>query len=167
MARYSVTMKDEGRMSPIPWRLFPVPSFEWLYQPWIQEKHLIERIPNRPPAPDGVQSLFPGECATGELGKGQTAKFQMVIPNVGQKVELDCEWDHPYGRCEDVEWRKDGRVMAGNSDEPGGGTYLISLSAPSDEPKRYRMRMFWGYLPSCYVPEGWISGEGAASPDER
>ncbi len=167
MARYAVTMKDDGRMSPIPWRLFPFPMFEWLYQPSIVEQHLIERIPNRPAAPEGVQSLFPGECVTGEIAKGDTVRFQMVMPKFGQKVELHCEWDHPYGRCEDFEWKKDGKIMAKNSDEPGGGTYLVTLRAPSTEAKHYVLELFWGEQPSCQVPDGWTSGAGEALPDNR
>ena len=168
MARYSVTMKDIGRMSPIPWRLFPFPRFEWLYQPWIQEKHLVERIPNRPAAPEGVQSLFPGECVTGQIAKGDTVRFQMVMPNLGQEVTFDCECDHDtHHTCQDVEWKKDGKVMAGKIDESGGGTYLVTLRAPPAAPRHYRMRLFWGDLPSCAIPDGWIYGAEAAAPDER
>lgn len=168
MARYSVTMKDIGRMSPIPWRLFPFPRFEWLYQPWIEEQHLIERIPNRPPAPEGVQSLFPGECATGVIAKGETVRFQMVIPNFGQKVNFDCECDHDtHHTCQDVEWKKDGKVLAGESDESGGGTYLVTLRAPPTGSRHYRIKLYWGRQPGCYWPDGWVSGAEAALPDEQ
>jgi hypothetical protein len=167
MARYAVTMKDEGRMSPIPWRLFPFPRFEWLYQPWIQEQHLIERIPNRPVAPEGVQSLLPGECTTGMIAKGETVRFQMVLPRFGQKVEVDCDWDRDtYGGCKNFEWRKDGHVLSGESDEPGGGTYTMAIHAPPTEAKHYRLRLFWGNLPSCALPDGWTYRGLDAQPDE-
>ena len=179
LARYKLVMKDHGWMSPFPRRLLPFPLLEWNYRWEIEEQRLIERLPERPAAPEGVRSLFPGECATGEIHKGETLRFQVVMPSFGQKVEVLSECDgrksgHPsleeWRRCVEktpdncwpdypplkVELKKDGHLLARESDEPGGGTYEISIRAQSPTTKHYRVALYWGEFPGCPARVGWV-----------
>ena len=92
----------------------------------------------------------------------------MVMPKFGQQVTFDPECDHDsHHTCAEVEWKKDGKVLAGEIDESGGGTYLVTLRAPPTGSRHYRIKLFWGRQPGCEIPDGWIYGSEAATPDER
>lgn len=154
LARYQVTMKDDGEVSPLPVRLFP-PIFRWSPKPAMLEERFIERFPNRPKAPDGVRALFPGECVCGEIAKGETLWFQVEVPHLDQKVELVCDWDHDDGPRLEIEWKRNGQVLTELSDSAGGGNYEIRLRAPVTEAKHYRMFLSWDKVGVCHFPKGW------------
>jgi len=155
LARYRLTMKDEGYVDPWPLQLFP-PVFAWFPRPVTVENRFIDRFTGRPKAPDGVRALFPGECVNGEIVKGESLRFQVEMPHLGQKVEFLCDWDHRDGPPLASEWRRNGQVLTGEYDEPGGGTYEVTLRAPTTEAKRFRMSLYWGWEGVCLCPDGWI-----------
>jgi hypothetical protein len=114
---------------------------------------LIERFPEvRPPAPDGVKVLFPGECWAGKIAAGESLKFQVDMPDLGQKNEL-----HVYSDCFDApsfHWTRNGNPIEGKADRPGGRmTYQVELVGPSPRPKGYaipvQVGVYWGWSPDC------------------
>ena len=155
LARYQVTMRDEGEVSSMPLRLFP-PIFRWFPKPVILERRFIERLANRPKVPDGVRSIFPGECVSGEIAKGGTLRFQVEVPNLGQKVELILDWDHRNGPELAVELKRNGQLLADAGATNGGGLYEITLQAPTSEAKHYRISLQWDGYGVCPFPGGWV-----------
>jgi hypothetical protein len=147
LARYLVVDRKTGDLSPLPTQLFPYPFFSWFPHSTGVEERLIERLPPPPKPPEGVRSLLPGQCVTGEIAKGGTARFQAQVPYFGQKIGLDAKLECIYGKdfAALVEWTKNGRTIAGLTDESdGGGTYQITLRAPATEAKRYKIGVLWG-----------------------
>jgi hypothetical protein len=160
LARYLVTDRRERGLYPFPIQLFPYPFFPWFSSHSHNvELRLIERLPPPPTAPEGVRSLLPGQCVTGEIAKGETARFQVQVPNFDQKIGLDAKLECIYGKdfAALVEWSKNGRAIAGLKDESdGGGLYQITLRAPTTEAKPYSVGVFWGVQSlGCVLPKGW------------
>jgi len=159
LARYLVADRRDGYLHWFPTQLFPYPFLPLVPHTKRLEERLLERLPPPSTAPEGVRSLLPGQCVTGEIAKGETARFQVQMPYFGQKIGLDvhleciCVQDHH----EFVEWTRNSHPIAGEMDKSdGGGTYQISLRAPATEAKRYAIGVFWGVQRlGCPLPEGW------------
>jgi hypothetical protein len=160
LARYLATDTKDLGLTPLPTQLFPFPFFPWRsFQAEVEER-LIERLHLRPTASGGMHSLLPGQCITGEIGKGDTLHFRVEMPYFGQKIQLlfrdgDCEHrEHPLVS----EWSKDGQRIAGTIDESGtGGVYQIDLHSPGDGERHYQVGLYWGMAPRCGVTE-WREG---------
>jgi hypothetical protein len=159
LARYLVVNEKERDISPLPTQLFPYPFFPWFPHTKGVEERLIERLRSAPNAPEGVRSLFPGQCVTGDLAKGETARFQVQMPYFGQKIKLDVSLQYVCQKDFSglVEWTKNGRPVVGLTDEShGGGLYQITLRAPVTEAKLYVVGVFWGVQDfGCRRPKGW------------
>src|SRR5450759_1583459 len=91
LARYLVVDRKTGDLAPFPTQLFPYPFFPWFPHSTGVEERLIDRLPPSPKPPEGVRSLQPGQCLTGEIAKGGTARFQVQAPYFGQKIGLDAK----------------------------------------------------------------------------
>lgn len=159
LARYLVVSRNDGFLHPWPTQLIPYPFFPWLPLTNRLEERLIERLPPAPKAPEGVRSILPGQCMTGEIAKGDTLRFQVQMPYFGQKigldVDLECIYEKNYPGL--VQWTKNGRAIIGLIDDSdGGGTYQIELHAPATEAKRYAVGVFWGVERlRCPLPKSW------------
>lgn len=148
-ARYFVSERRKGGPLWIPRQLFPYPFFLWFSDAYTVEQRLLERLPPPAKAPDGVRSLAPGQCATGEVPKGEAHRFQVHVPDFVRDVELD-----PHLYCADgkdwsaiVEWTKDGRPLAWTHPphvSEGGGLYGITVRAPANENMAYSVGLRLG-----------------------
>jgi hypothetical protein len=155
LARYEVAMRRHGCVWPFPYCNYA----SWMS---LDEVRLVDRIQTKPKVPPGVRSLFPGECASGELPAGASAKFQVEVPDFGQRVEIFAVGDNREEVKLEVETTKNGKKMKPGSDDlmdmgtnlpgitylngremeskidgSGGGTYGILLRAPDTDSKRY------------------------------
>jgi hypothetical protein len=159
LARYLVAERRDASLYWMPTQLFP-----YLFVPLVPhtkrlEDRLLERLPPPPKAPEGVRSLLPGQCVTGELAKGETARFQVQMPYFGQRigldVDLECVYETDYEGL--VGWTRNGNPIAGLTDASnGGGLYQITLRAPTTEAKPYIVGVFWGVRDHrCHRPKGW------------
>ncbi len=159
LARYLVVDRRDAYLHWLPTQLFPYPFVPLVPGTKRLEERLLDRLPPPPKAPEGVRSLLPGQCVTGELAKGQTARFQVQMRNFGQKIGLDAKLECTYGKdfAALVRWTKNGRPIAGLTDESdGGGLYQITLRAPATEAKPYTVGVFWGVQNlDCNLPKGW------------
>jgi hypothetical protein len=159
LGRYLVTDTREIGLSPFPTQLFPYPFFPWTSLPTRVNQRLLDRLSPPPKPPEGFQTLLPGQCVTGEIAKGETARFQVQVPYFGQKIGLDAKLECMYGKDFEalVGWSKNGRPIAGLIDESdGGGLYQITLRAPTTEAKPYTVGVFWGVQSlGCVLPKGW------------
>jgi len=159
LARYLVTDEREGEISPLPTQLIPYPFFPWFPDSTTLGYQFIDRFPPPPKAPEGVRSILPGQCVTGEIAKGDTVQFQVEMPYFGQKigldVDLECIYEDNYPGL--VQWTRNGRAIRGLIDDgDGGGAYQIELHAPTTEAKRYAVGIFWGVERlRCPHPKGW------------
>jgi len=161
LARYLVVDRKTGDLSPLPTQLFPYPFFPWFPHSAGVEERLIERLPPPPKPPEGVRPLLPGQCVTGEIAKGETARFQVQVPYFGQEIKLDVKIECTYEKDlpEFVEWKKNGHPIAGLTDDShGGGTYWITLRAPTAEAKRYKIGVLWGT--SGLICRPWLEDWG-------
>lgn len=157
LARYLQTERYTGFFFPLPSQLFPYPLLTWRDATSSVETQLIERLPPPPKAPEGVRALLPGQCAFGNIARGDTQRFQVQVPyfqqTIGLKVELPCVDTTKYSGV--VEWTKDGRPIVGLFDESeSGGTYQITLRAPATRVQPYAVGVYWGDL-RCSLPIGW------------
>jgi hypothetical protein len=152
LAKYRVTVHLTRRLFPIPVRVFPYPYFAWTDGADVDYK-LLERLPLvRPPAPEGVKVLFPGECWAGKIGTGETLRFQVEMPEAGPENKL-----HLFTDCDDLSayrWTRNGVPIDGEVDKQGGkATYQIELEGPSSRPQGYaipsRVGVYWGHPPGC------------------
>jgi hypothetical protein len=160
LARYLATDTKDFGLTPLPTQLFPFPFFPWIsFQSEVEER-LIERLRLQSTAPEGMHSLLPGQCMTGNIAKGDTLRFRVEMPYFGQKIRLlfrdgDCEHqEHPLA----TEWSKNGQRISGTIDETGtGGVYQIDLHASGNGERHYQVGLYWGMEPRCGVTE-WREG---------
>ena len=161
LGRYHVTDVRDLGLYPWPTQLFPYPFFPWISLPTRVESRFLGRLPPPSNPPKGVRALFPGQCVTGEIAKGETARFQVEVPYFGQKIKLDIDLECIYEKdhSEFVKWTKSGRPIVGSIDKgDDGGTYQIALRAPTTESKRFAVGVFWGIQRlGCPLPKGWWS----------
>jgi hypothetical protein len=154
LARYAIAMRWHDCAWPFPY----CNRYAWTS---LDEVKLVDRIQTRPKVPPGVQALLLGECATGELAAGATANFRVEIPSFGQRVEIYAAGDNQRDAKLVVEIGKDGQQMEPKadgpySDNPGGGTYAITIRAPSTDSKKFILHAYWGGASAnCKVPAGW------------
>jgi hypothetical protein len=153
LARYEITMRKHDCAWPFPY------CNRWSWKS-LDEVRLINRIQTRPQAPPGVKAIFPGECVTGRLEAGETAKFQVEIPSFGQEVDIPVVCDGNRVNLE-VTISKNGAPPQSYTghlfhEDPGGGSYRISVRAPVDDFKFYTIEAYWGGGgPDCKTPVGW------------
>ena len=159
LGRYRVTERRDAYLHWFPTQLFPYPFVPLVPGTKRLEDRLLERLPPPPKAPEGVRSLLPGQCVTGELAKGETARFQVQMPYFGQEIRLDvsleCVYEEDYEGL--VEWTKNGNPITGLTDAgDGGGLYQIVLRAPETGAKPYIVGVFWGVRNHrCDRPRDW------------
>ena len=115
---------------------------------------------------------LPGECATGKLEAGTTARFQVETPNLGQKFEIHIAGDNRRNGKLAVEIGKNGQPTEPKGDaqfidELGSGTYTIALRAPPTDSKYYVVKSYWGWDESyCPIPHGWRDTMEASAGQE-
>jgi hypothetical protein len=149
-ARYFISKRRDGGPLWIPLQLFPYPFFRWFPSSHTVERRLLDHLPPPSKAPDGIRSLAPGQCATGEVPKGEAHRFEVQVPDFGQTVGLDAHLYCAYGKdwSAIVEWTKDGRTIPGRRDglrwSQGGGHYRITVRAPAKEDMAYSVGILWG-----------------------
>jgi hypothetical protein len=154
LARYAIAMRWHDCAWPFPY----CNRYAWKS---LDEVKIVDRIQKRPEVPVGVQALLPGECATGELAAGATAKFRVEIPSFGQKLTIFTAGDNQRDAKLEVDIGKNGQELKSYrgelfTDERCGGTYEILLKAPSTDLKRYMVLPYWGHHGrSCPEPQGW------------
>lgn len=160
LARYLVVNGKERDISPLPTQLFPYPFFPWFPHTKGVEERLIERLPPPTRPPEGARPLLPGQCVTGELVKGETARFQVQMPYFGQQIQLlfrdgDCQHkEHPL----EIEWSKNGQRISGTIDEARtGGLYQIALHSSGEGERHYQVGLYWGMEPWCGITK-WREG---------
>jgi hypothetical protein len=159
LARYLVADRRDASLYWMPTQLFPYPFVPLVPHTKRLEKRLLERLSPPPNAPEGVRSLLPGQCVTGELAKGEIARFQVQMPYFGQRIRLDatleCVYKEDYEGL--VEWTKNGNPISGLTDAGNdGGLYQITLRAPVSEAKPYIVGVFWGVQDfGCDRPKDW------------
>ena len=165
LARYRVTVRPFIYPVPFPVQIFPYPLFAWSEDREDKSYKLLERLPLvRLPGPEGVKVLLPGECWAGRIGTGETLKFQVEMPDVGQKNKLHLHFD-----CKDrysYHWSRNGRFIDDGVDTEGGkATYQIELEGPSPRPEGYaipyQVGVYWGDTPGC-----WRKDSGERCPEK-
>jgi len=165
LARYAIAMRRRDCF----WPFSYCNEYSWMS---LDEVNLVERIQTRPKVPPGVQALLPGECATGKLEAGTTARFQVETPNLGQKFEIHIAGDNRRNGKLAVEIGKNGQPTEPKGDaqfidELGSGTYTIALRAPPTDSKYYVVKSYWGWDESyCPIPHGWRDTMEASAGQE-
>jgi hypothetical protein len=154
LARYAIAMRRHDCVWPFPY----CNEYSWMS---LDEVKLVERIQMRLRVPPGVQAFLPGECVTGKLAEGATARFQVEVPSFGQGLEILAAGDNRLDSELQVEIEKNGQRVKSKEDGPytdksGGGTYTIALTSPSTDSKHYVLYVYWGSdSPSCKSPVDW------------
>ena len=166
LARFEIAMRRHDCAWPFPY----CNRYSWQS---LDEVRFIDRITTRPTAPPGVRALFPGECVTGELAAGASARFQVEIPSFGQKLNIEAFGDNRRDGLLEVEIEKNGQAMGSYTrkdyvDEPAGGTYQILLRAPPQDMKRYLVLAYWGYNHNlCAMSPEWRRTDEVNPPQEE
>jgi len=156
LARYRVTVRPFIYPVPFPVQIFPYPLFAWSEDRKNESYKLLERLPLvRPPAPEGVKVLLPGECWAGRIGTGEKLKFQVEMPDVGQQNELHLHYDCEHPHSLSYHWTRNGQPIDDIVDRKGGkATYQIGLEGPSSRPQGYaipyQVGVYWGHTPDCW-----------------
>jgi len=166
LARFEIAMRRHDCAWPFPY----CNRYSWQS---LDEVRLIDRITTRPAAPPGVRALFPGECVTGELAAGTSARFQVEIPGLGQRLKIVAFGDNRRDGLLEVEIEKNGQALGSYRrkdyvDEPAGGTYQILLRAPPQDMKRYLVLAYWGYSHDlCAMSPEWRRTDEVNPPQEE
>jgi hypothetical protein len=149
-ARYFISERRKGGPLWIPRQLFPYPFFLWFSDAYTVERRFLDHLPPPPEVPDGIRALAPGQCAAGEVSKGEAHRFEVRVPDFGQTVRLYNDLYCAYGKdwSAIVEWTKDGRTIprprTGRFESEGGGLYRITVRAPASEEMAYSVGVLWG-----------------------
>jgi hypothetical protein len=140
----------------------------------IADIRLLTRERKRPDAPPGVQPLMLGERVLGRLSSGESARFRVIAPDVGQNVVIDA---HPVGLTDpppadelsdrvtfSVERNGqhidlngppgafDPALLPGAAFAQGGGTFDITMHGPRHGSGSYCLAVTWNAslgTPSC------------------